>query len=530
MKRLASVAAFAALVAGAGSARATGFHEVGQDFVPREKTELEVSGYLRTRGEALYNLDLDRGLMPNGQPLFPVPIGDPSAQTLTHWDMRWRTDLKLYAPGSMVAVKARFDVLDNVALGSLPEGVPSATTTQRAPGDLIRVRRAYGELLLPFGMIAAGRMGTHWGMGMIANGGDCLDCDSGDATDRVAFLTSISNHFFALAYDFSATGPQAQRALQSRAIGIEPTTDVRTVTFAMLNWRDEDARTRRRKAGKATVEYGSYITHRWQTDDIPASYVSVANGLGVSADPFANGGAGVMARGYRATAFDVWLRLTGPWARIEAEGAFLTATVDQPSLLPGVLLRQPVTSKQFGAALQSEFGPADAVFSLGLDGGYASGDPAPGFGVLQRPSATPPKAGDIDGGQASPPRDNRVDNFRFHPDFRIDRILFREILGAVTDAVYARPHVSVRLARARSAQLSAHTAGIFSSAVQARSTPSGKAPLGIEIDPSLVFETHSFVAALDYGVLFPLSGLDNVVTNQSAKPAQLIRLRLNYLF
>jgi hypothetical protein len=30
--------------------------------------------------------------------------------------------------------------------------------------------------------------------------------------------------------------------------------------------------------------------------------------------------------------------------------------------------------------------------------------------------------------------------------------------------------------------------------------------------------------------LLPLSGFDNVATSQAAKPAQLIRLRLNYLF
>src|SRR5205085_7955017 len=92
-KKLAlAAAASLALAVSSTPARATGFHEVGQDFIPREKTELDVSGYLRTRGEALYNLDLDRGLMPNGQPLFPVPTGDPTAQTLTHWDMRSRTD------------------------------------------------------------------------------------------------------------------------------------------------------------------------------------------------------------------------------------------------------------------------------------------------------------------------------------------------------------------------------------------------------------------------------------------------------
>lgn len=507
-------------------ARATGFHEIGQDYKPREKTEVDLSGYLRTRGEALYNLDLDRGLTPSGQPIFPVSQADTKAQTLTHWDMRLRTDVALYAPGSMVGVKARFDILDNLALGSLPEGVPSATTTQRSPADVIRVRRAWGELLLPFGFLTAGRMGTHWGTGMVAHGGDCLDCDSGDAADRVAFITPLASHIWALAYDFSATGPVAPRTLQNRTIDLERTTNVRTVTFAWMNWRSDEARERRRKADKATVEYGSYITHRWQSNDIPGTYLPTAQPL----DPFANGGAGIMARGYTASAFDGWLRLTLPWGRIEAEGAFLTATVDQASLVPGVLLRDPAKSKQLGAVLQTDFGPADSVFTAGVDAGYASGDPAPGFGVVQRPGATAPQAGDLDGPQALPRRDNRVDNFRFHPDYRIDRILFREILGAVTDAVYARPHAKVRVARARSAQLSAHTAVIASTAVERSSTPSGKAPLGVEVDPSLVFETHAFLAALDYAVLFPLEGFDNTVANLSAKPAQLVRVRLNYLF
>jgi uncharacterized protein (TIGR04551 family) len=527
VKRAASrIAAAAAALLVSSSAGATGFHEAGQDFVPREKTEVDLSGYFRTRGEALHNLDLDRGLQPNGQPIFPVPQSDPKAQTLTHWDMRWRTDMRVYAPGSMVAVKARIDVLDNVALGSLPEGIPSASGTQRSPADVLRVRRAYGELLLPFGLIAAGRMGTHWGLGMVANGGDCLDCDSADASDRVAFITPLFGHIFALAYDFSATGPQAVRPNQNRTVGFEPSTDVRTATFAWLRWKDDETRIRRRRAGKTTVEYGSYITHRWQTNDVPAAYLQSAQPL----DPFANGGTGVTARGFRATAFDAWLRLTFPWARVEAEGAFITAIVDQPSLIPGLLLRDPVKSRQIGAVLQTDFGPIDSMFTAGLDGGYASGDPAPGFGVVVRPNAAPPQNGDLDGPQASPRRDNRIDNFKFHSDYRIDRILFREIIGAVTDAMYVRPHARLRLTRTRSAELSATTDIIGSRAVEASSTLSGKAPLGVEVDPSLIFETHSFLAALDYAVLFPLAGFDNVVTGQTGKPAQLIRLRLNYLF
>ena len=527
MKRLLMCAAtFAATTLLAPHASATGFHEMGQDYRPRDKTEVDLSGYLRTRGEALYNLDLDRGLTPSGQPLFPVSQADPRAQTLTHWDMRLRTDIALYAPGSMVGVKARLDVLDNVALGSLPDGVPSAVTTQRSPADVVRVRRAWGELLLPFGFLTAGRMGTHWGLGMVANGGDCLDCDSADASDRLAFITPLAGHIWALAYDFSATGPLGRRSLQNRTIDLERTTNVRTVTFAWLNWKSDEVRARRRKADKTTVEYGSYITHRWQSDDVPGTYLPTAQPI----DPFANGGAGIMARGYRASAIDGWFKLTFPWARIEAEAALLTATVDQGSLVPGVLLREPIKSRQLGAVLQSDFGAPESRFSAGLDAGYASGDPAPGFGVVQRPGAAAPRPGDLDGPQANPRRDNRVDNFRFHSDYRVDRILFREILGAVTDAVYARPHARVTIASAKSAQVSAHAAVIASSAVQKTSTPSGKAPLGVEIDPSLVFETKAFLAALDYAVLFPLEGFDNTVANLSAKPAQLVRLRLNYLF
>jgi len=81
---LGAAAVSAAVLLFAPDALATGFQEIGQDFVPRDRTEVDVSGYLRTRGEALYNLDLDRGLQPNGQPIFPVSQSDPKAQTLTH--------------------------------------------------------------------------------------------------------------------------------------------------------------------------------------------------------------------------------------------------------------------------------------------------------------------------------------------------------------------------------------------------------------------------------------------------------------
>ena len=67
---------------------------------------MKLDGYLRARAEDLYNLDLDRGTTPSGQPLFPVPLGNPNSQAMSYADIRLRTDVSVYAPGGTVAVKA----------------------------------------------------------------------------------------------------------------------------------------------------------------------------------------------------------------------------------------------------------------------------------------------------------------------------------------------------------------------------------------------------------------------------------------
>ncbi len=513
-----------------------GFGELGEGSVsqsyagPRDKIDFDVTGSLRARGEALYNLDLDRGLTPAGEPLFPVPIADPDDQTFTTADMRLRTDFEIRAPGTGVAVHLRVDVLDNLVLGSTPEGrpatgrapTPAGSPGQQPPTDAFRVKRAYGEAATPFGVLAVGRIGNHWGLGMLANGGDCGDCDGGDAADRIAFATPIAGHIWAVAYDFSATGPTARRRDAVRAIDIEPTDDVQTVTVAFLRYRTELARSRRRGAGRTTVEYGAYVSHRWQDNDIPADYLPTAQPMDIDASQ-------VMARGFRATAVDGWFRLTTPRARVELEAALLSAKVDQASLVPGVLFDEPVESSQLGLALESDLRAGDR-WVLGVDAGYASGDSAPGFGAFPSPTAPAGQPGELEAPQANPPFDNTIDNFRFHPDYRIDRILFREIIGTVTDAIYLRPHAAVELFDLGRSRLTFSVAAVSSWAVEASSTPSGSAGLGLEIDPTLTYESDGFIAVLENAILFPFAGLDNPDANLDARTAQLWRLRLGYLF
>ena len=513
------------LCASRASARAdaSAFPELGQDVVDRGTVQVRLTGSLRLRTELLDNLDLDRGLTPSGDALFPVPAGDPTGQVLTHADLRFRTDLAIYAPGGGVAVKARLDVLA-LALGSLPDGVPVSSTAQRPDAAGIRVRRAWGEAVTPFGVLAAGRMGNAWGLGILANGGDCEDCDAADSADRIAFVTPIAGHVWALAYDFSAAGPLGRRPSGARGLDLDPTDDVRTVTFALLRWRDDNARTRRRRAGKTTVEYGAWISHRWQDNDVPSTYVPAVSWG-------AYGPSQVVARGATASAFDAWGRVTLPWGRIEAEGVVSAGSIEQATLLPGALLRDPVESLQIGAALEADVGLRDWPFSGGIDVGFASGDPAPGFGAFPTPGAPPPRAGDLDGAQAIAPSDTRVDNFRFHPSYHVDRILFREIIGTVTDAIYVRPRLHWRLPVFGAGAIEFELAAVASFAVEAASTPGGSSALGVEIDPSVGYRsTDGFVAVLEHALLFPLAGLDNPAAGLTAKPAQLLRARLGYTF
>ena len=132
--------------------------------------------------------------------------------------------------------------------------------------------------------------------------------------------------------------------------------------------------------------------------------------------------------------------------------------VEQPSLIPGVLYHQPVTAKQWGAALESEFGPAGTPSARARRRRTRAATPRPASApsaarrARRRSPATSPAR--------RPTRRARhtVNNFRFHPDYRIDRILFREIIGTV-DRRGVHPAARARGHRARRAPMTALGAG-----------------------------------------------------------------------
>lgn len=498
-------AAFAVAFLACTSAGATGFTDVGQDLGSHAAGPVVAGGSVRLRGALLYNADLDRGLTPSGQPLFPVPAD--GGQTLSAGDARLRTDVAAYSPSGTLSLKLRADVFDGGGLsGRVPPGESRA--------DALVIRRAYAEALTPMGVIRVGRSGNAWGLGILANGGDCADCDRGDAADRIAFVTPLAGHLVAVAWDVTAVDPTVPQAAR-RTSGFEAARGTGTLSVAALRWHGAEALERRRRAGKWTLDYGAVYSRRADREGGPAAFLaSPAEGT---------------PRGLTARVLDGWARFVGPRLRVEAEVALAIARIAEPSVIPGVVVA-PVSSRQMGAALESEWAPPRAIVAFGLDAGVASGDPAYGFSG-NSPWDMPAARGDLHGSQVLPPWDTRADDFRFHPDYRVDRILFREIVGTVTDAAYLRPHARLVLASAASGTLAASIAAIGSRALNASSTPGGKAALGVEIDPTIAWEgAEGLDLALEHAVLVPLAGLDNPDAGLPARPAQLVRLRLGWRF
>ncbi len=64
------------------SSRATGFSDIGYDVLASTDTRFDFGGALRLRSALLHNLDLDRGLTPSGETLFPVSLSEPARQNL----------------------------------------------------------------------------------------------------------------------------------------------------------------------------------------------------------------------------------------------------------------------------------------------------------------------------------------------------------------------------------------------------------------------------------------------------------------
>ncbi|HEY7957398.1 MAG TPA: TIGR04551 family protein [Polyangia bacterium] len=501
---------------------------------PWRSFRLTLDGYYRVRGDVFNDLDLSRGPSPStGQPIFPLPAAGGNDHTITAADMRLRLEPTLEI-GQAVRLHLRVDLLDNLGWGSTPDVLPSTSepafaATRAEPPETginalessVRVKQAWGEVTLPFGTLAAGRMGglVSWGTGFFINNGDCLGCDDGDSGDRVALTVPVLGHYITALYELSASGPYVSNFGQD--LDVERRAQVNTVALAISRVRSTDAQLRRLRSGRTLVQYGLLASYRRQDLDAPGW--TQPGGLTRTFGPN-----DFVGRGLQSFAGDLWFMIHHHGLRAELEVATVLGQIDDATNAPGVSFRGPITSKQVGgvASLAYSF---EWPIRLRVEVGYASGDDAPGFGNRIANGQLTTQPGDLDGPQARPPVDYSIDNFRFSPDYHVDLILWRRILGQVTDAVYIKP--TVRLGPFGSAwhHITFDASVIESNSVYATTPPGQNSYLGTELDLQARYRYEAgFEIDAGYGLLFPGAGFRNIPLKLDPQTAQTLEIILAY--
>lgn len=545
-----------------------------EEPVRPELNFVEIDGFFRFRYQMFKDLDLglfytDSTVGPSGAfaggtaPNVPVCNVDPRCSrgrepgsTLGGANMKLRLE-PVFNVYEDIKIKMQVDILDNIILGSTPEGFPKSlnipliafSNTQNPPSDginsladSVRVRRAWAEVMTPLGQIRMGRMPSQFGMGIIANEGRGLDTDFGDSADRLMFITKVAGHYIVPAFDWAASGPTSATRLlgtQGQPFDRDQRDDVDQYILAVAK-RDTDQEIKEKlENDDIVINYGAYLVHRTQAFDAADFY---ANG-NPNAGPET---ASLVLRDAHAWIISTWFKFIWRKLTIEAEGVGIFGSVGNSAFSGNFDTRDIAFDiQQFGGALNIEYKLLQDSLKLSLLTVAASGDSDPGWGVRLLGNATPAR-GDWDGPQQF--QDGKITNFRFDPDFRVDLILWRELIGTVTDALIFRPSVQYNLTEGLGARLDV----IYSRALTPESTPSdglaaepalmrsADGNLGIEADLKLFYASDDgFHAWFEYGILFPLAGLDRLSPNVdlplgervlSAGIAQTLRLMLGVTF
>jgi uncharacterized protein (TIGR04551 family) len=512
---------------------------------------LQLDGYLRLRGQMMVNLDVTGARDASGHTLFPAPLS--GGDTLSTANMRLRLDPTLNV-SEHVRVRAQVDVLDNRVLGSSTSALfddPSSPYpvpfygTSRVPGEgdpredrpAISPKRAWAEVQTPVGLLSFGRMPSEWGIGILTHAGAGIDDDFGDSMDRIQFaLPPVSTPLGRLAFvpiiDFDAEGvlngdPRANPGV-GQPFDADSADDARTYGVKIARLDTEDEVRRKLERNERSLNYGLYYNYRAQRRSYPAWNIDGFDGTypgdpGDTTPTYGGADTTIQRKAYAHIA-DLWLRWLGPRLRVEAELVGVSGQIGNASNVLGEESGE-IQLRQWGGSVVADYKIAPNKFTLGAEVGAASGDDAPGFGNvpsrvvaadLPNPGGATPY-GSVEGQQWRPGTDQTIRNFRFNPAYRVDLVLWRHVLGQVTDAMYVKPKFRWDILPG----LALDVAVIYSRAMFAESTPSsvddgafnlldeGSADLGIEADAIVTYTSgDGFQLFGEWGVLQPLSGLE----------------------
>jgi len=506
---------------------------------------VELEGYFRTRADALsrcylgtFTPSLQQGssqCAPSISYFNPNPLSDTlpgGSQMILSSDLRLRVDPTLNISED-IRIKGRFDFLDNVVLGStpaymtgtsqpnpaypivaLPGGVNQNTMMPGINNQLgpVAVKRLWGEVSFAYGEFKFGRVPYSWGLGILFNSGDDITQDFGNNVDGFFFKTRVGGFDLEPGFTVSYTGPIGRggglgvnggdkglrwfAAEGGSRYDLDPTDNVYNFHISVARKDCPLDIQALLDDNRVVFNYGALGVYRFQVVD--SLYTQLSDLPVPELRKFQ------VPRNAHLGITSLWTKILAGNFLFEAEAAGTFGQIGNGQGLWSDPNRTDfIWVYQGGIALESRYGFMQNRLQLGLDAGWASGDTAPGFGIRPGLQANP-GAGMADGQQYGG-TDNTITNFTFDRDYRVDLLLFREVLGTITDAVYARPHVAYYFT---------DNFGLRGDVVASitnfpSSTPGNNTFLGTEIDASMFFKTtDGFQFNLQYGYLFPFDGLN----------------------
>lgn len=439
-----------------------------------------------------------------------------------------------------------------VGFFSTTQGVPTAGVNSST--NSINVHRVWGEYMTPVGQLRFGRMPSQWGLGMVDNAGDGVDSDYQTTVDRIMFVTGIKplDLYFGGAWDFVSTGPTALPGATTAPIwdvyGGQPYNtcnlcNVDEWAAWIARRTNPDLQRLALARGDLVLNGGLYAKYRKQYIDTNSTNSSTPQ----TVDP--NNLQAFESRQAWAVTPDLWVQLLWRKLRIEAEAAMIWGEIGNLPGIQGATIANPIDIREFGVVAQSEYRALDDKLDLNFGFGFASGDPwanntATNYASSQGQGALQPPSTGVQGEFGNGP----ISTFRFHPDYRVDLIFFRNILTRVEGAYYFRPSVDYDfIHHGDGEKLGGGAAVIYSGASEFIQTPGHSRDLGLEIDARLYYQSKDgslnddptkiggFYTMLEYGVFFPFSGLDYLgstagIPDAGLSAAQIVRLFLGIVF
>lgn len=512
---------------------------------------IEHHGYLRFRADMHYKLDLgtysstDR--LGTSQYLPPLSSRERSVKqesnSLASANLRFRYEPTIHI-SEQIRVHSTVDIPDNLVLGSTPDGGPLSISQRpdvpfdglsdsQSPLDgALSLRYLWGVWDTELARLEFGRMRHHWGLGLMANGGGCLDCNFGDAIDRVQVTTQLFDIYLSLSWDLIAEGPTGY-GLNANSIGQawdwDQRDDVSQYSISLGQRALSPAELARARAdlkeGKFVFEWGAYGLLRHQKN--AATYLIDPNSVGVAPSSPEPADESWSLKPTQLELFipDLYLSWTyqpssSSRYELKAEGVGFFGSIEQIPLA-NTLDSTARDIAAWGYAL--EFNAKVKNILFGFHHGAASGDQDSGYFGL----------GPFDNQNQS---QGNLNGFRFDRDYIIDLILFREVLGGVSNALYVKPYFGYELERKKDTRWGLRASALYAQALKPEYTAGNDPGLGLELDAeAYLYEVNRFRASLAYGVLFPFDGLNLLnaqrdVILRSAETAQTLQFNLGLMF